>query len=64
MKLVQGADRLAGCPDAMLVIDDIALVGQGRHEVGVARQYCGQLGKQASCQVLGCIMRRAERNIV
>lgn len=46
------ADRLVGGADAYLVIDDTALPKKGTLSVGVARQYCGQLGKKANCQSL------------
>lgn len=50
----------AGKPQALL-IDDTGFPKQGTHSVGVARQYCGPLGKQDNCQVAVSVSLANER---
>jgi SRSO17 transposase len=40
-----------GEPDGVLVFDESGIVKKGTHSAGVARQYCGTVGKVENCQV-------------
>jgi SRSO17 transposase len=50
--LAEKAQALVGGPDAVLIVDDTALLKQGKRSVGVARQYAGAAGKTTNCQTL------------
>ena len=59
----QDVDRLLGGQgDSCLILDETGLPKKGEQSVGVARQWCGQVGKVDSCQVaVFAVMNRGTR---
>jgi SRSO17 transposase len=58
--LVTQVEEQLGQPDGVLVLDPSAFPKKGTASVGVARQWCGRLGKVENCQVgiyLGYVSR-------
>ena len=47
--------------EGVVIVDGSGFPKEGRHSVGVARQYCGHLGKIANCQE-GVFLVYANRN--
>lgn len=43
------------------IVDDTGFPKKGKHSVGVARQYCGQTGKQDNCRVAVSLSIASER---
>jgi len=48
-------------PVVAWVVDDTGFPKKGRESVGVARQYCGQVGKQDNCRVAVSLSMTTER---
>jgi len=60
-ELTQQVGTALGESDGVLVFDPSAFKKQGKESVGVARQWCGRLGKTDNCQVgvyLGYVSRK------
>jgi SRSO17 transposase len=38
-------------PVVAWIVDDTGFPNKGKHSVGVARPYCGQVGRQVNCRV-------------
>ena len=57
---------LGGSPDSALFIDESSIPKKGKKSVGVARQWCGRLGKVENCQtgVFAALNKEAYSTII
>jgi len=59
--LTQQVGEQIGDANAVLVLDPTSVPKQGKMSVGVARQWCGRLGKVENCQVAVCMSLASEK---
>ena len=59
--LAQQVGEQFGDENAVIVLDPTSFPKQGKRSVGVARQWCGRLGKIENCQVAVCMSLASEK---